>query len=237
MGLTELTSRIRQSGAQAALIISIWRGNPGELTVLSPQGDEIIKLRLESALLRREIDSSNKGRVGTIEGVGVKSGSSERVWNLARDFATLLSLNIKDYSDPAESRTERNRALLWFEDAPSEKILWTQYNTKDLSEIGPRIRVSSVRRLVKMSQSDVKGNSILEISLESEHIAKILYSALLPETESIPSERAITSISVKGSSLVVEIIANDLTAMRAALNSYIAWISACMKTIEAIDES
>ncbi len=90
---------------------------------------------------------------------------------------------------------------------------------------------------MKMSQSDVKGNSILEIPLESERIAKILYSALLPETESIPSERATTSISVKGSSLIVEIIANDLTAMRAALNSYIAWISACMKTIEAINES
>ncbi len=86
-----------------------------------------------------------------------------------------------------------------------------------------------------MSQSDVKGNSILEIPLESAHIAKILYSALLPETKSIPSERATTSISVKDSSLVVEIIANDLTAMRAALNSYIAWISACMKTIESID--
>ncbi len=88
-----------------------------------------------------------------------------------------------------------------------------------------------------MSQSDVKGNSIIEIPLESERIAKILYSALLPETESIPSERATTTVSVKGSSLIVEIVANDLTAMRAALNSYIAWISACMKTIESIDES
>ncbi len=90
---------------------------------------------------------------------------------------------------------------------------------------------------MKMSQNDVKGNSILEIPLESERIAEILYSALLPETESIPSERATTSVSVKGSSLIVEIVANDLTAMRAALNSYIAWISACMKTIESIDES
>ncbi len=147
MGLSELTSRIRQSGAQAALIISIWRGNPGEMTILSAEGDEIIKLRLESALLRREIDSSNKGRVGSIEGIGVKIGSSERVWNLARDFATLLSLNIKEYSDPAESRTNKNRTFLWFEDAPAEKILWTHYNTNDLTEIGPRIRVSSVRRL------------------------------------------------------------------------------------------
>jgi rRNA maturation protein Rpf1 len=147
MGLTELTSRIRQSGAQAALVISIWRGNPGEMTILSSQGNELLKLRLESALLRREIDSSNKGRVGTIEGVGVKIGSSTHVWDLARSLAEIMSLNIEELADPAEKRTEKNKALLWFEDAPSEKILWTHYNTKDLSEIGPRIRVSSVRRL------------------------------------------------------------------------------------------
>jgi rRNA maturation protein Rpf1 len=146
MGLTELISRIRQSGAQGALIISIWRGNPGELTILSSAGDELFKLRLESALLRREIDPSNKSRVGTIEGVGVKIGSSTGVWDLARGFAELLSVTIEEYSSPAETRTEKNRALLWFEDVKSDKILWTHYNTKDLVEIGPRIRVSSVRR-------------------------------------------------------------------------------------------
>ena len=88
-----------------------------------------------------------------------------------------------------------------------------------------------------MTQSDVEGHSILEIPLESEHIANILYAALLPETESIPSDRATTSVSIKGTSLFVEIIASDLTAMRAALNSYIAWISACMRTINSVDES
>ena len=147
MGLPELASRIRQSSAQAALIISIWKGNPGELTILSSQGKELLKLRLESALLRREIDSSNKGRVGSIEGVGVKTGSSSYVWDLARSLAEIMSLNIEELDNPTEKHTEKNRALLWFEDAPSGKILWTHYNTKDLAEIGPRIRVNSVRRL------------------------------------------------------------------------------------------
>jgi len=146
MGITELTSRIRQSGAQAALIISIWRGNPGELTILSPDGVELFILRLESALLRREIDSSNKGKVGNLQCVGVKTGSSDRVLDLARGFADLLSLSVEEYSSPTEARTEKNWSLLWFEDIPEEKILWTHYNTKDLSETGPRIRVSSVRR-------------------------------------------------------------------------------------------
>jgi len=87
-----------------------------------------------------------------------------------------------------------------------------------------------------MTQSDVTGTSVLEFPLDSERIANILYSALLPETESIPSDRASTRVSVRGSSLIVEIDANDLTAMRAALNSFIAWISACMRTIDSIDE-
>jgi rRNA maturation protein Rpf1 len=146
MSLTELTSRIRQSGARAAFVISIWRGNPGELIIISPEGEEVLKLRLESALLRREIDPSNKGRVGTIECIAVKNGSSCIVRSLAGIVAELLSLSLDELSDPAERHTEKNRALLWFEDAPSEKILWTFYNTKDLSELGPRIRVSSVRR-------------------------------------------------------------------------------------------
>ena len=88
-----------------------------------------------------------------------------------------------------------------------------------------------------MTQSDVTGTSVLEIPLDSERKANILYSALLPETESIPSDRASTRVSVRGSSLIIEIDANDLTAMRAALNSFIAWISACMRTIDSIDES
>ena len=87
-----------------------------------------------------------------------------------------------------------------------------------------------------MTLSDVKGNSTLEIPLESERMANILYSALLPETESIPTDRATTSVYVKGASLFIEIVAKDLTAMRAALNSYVAWISACMRTIDSIDE-
>jgi tRNA threonylcarbamoyladenosine modification (KEOPS) complex Pcc1 subunit len=82
---------------------------------------------------------------------------------------------------------------------------------------------------------DVKSRSVLTIPLESEKQAMILYSALLPETESIPSDRASSRVTTLGSSLIVEIEADDLTAMRASLNSFVAWISACMRTIESID--
>jgi tRNA threonylcarbamoyladenosine modification (KEOPS) complex Pcc1 subunit len=86
-----------------------------------------------------------------------------------------------------------------------------------------------------VSAKDIKSRSVLEIPLESEQKAMILYSALLPETESIPSDRATSRVAVRGSSLFVEIEASDLTAMRASLNSFVAWISACTRTIERID--
>lgn len=86
-----------------------------------------------------------------------------------------------------------------------------------------------------MTAIDVKGKSVLEIPVESEQKAKILHAALLPETESIPSDRANSRVTIRGSSLILEIEASDLTAMRASLNSFIAWISACLRTIDSID--
>lgn len=86
----------------------------------------------------------------------------------------------------------------------------------------------------RVSISGIKSRSVLEIPLESEQKARILYSALMPETESTPSDRATSMVRLDGSSLIVEIEASDLTAMRASLNSYVAWISACMRTLDGI---
>jgi tRNA threonylcarbamoyladenosine modification (KEOPS) complex Pcc1 subunit len=85
-----------------------------------------------------------------------------------------------------------------------------------------------------MSSSIVTGKSVIEIPLKSEETAEIILAALKPETRSSPSERATTHVSVKGRVLIIEIDAGDITALRAAMNSYIAWVSACIKSIEQI---
>jgi tRNA threonylcarbamoyladenosine modification (KEOPS) complex Pcc1 subunit len=86
-----------------------------------------------------------------------------------------------------------------------------------------------------MSINNVNSRARIEIPLESEQQAKILCSALAPETESAPSDRAKTHIVAEGNLLIIEIESGDLTGARAALNSIIAWVSACLKTIENID--
>lgn len=83
-----------------------------------------------------------------------------------------------------------------------------------------------------MTSSLVKGRSIIEIPLESKKIAELLLAALSPETKSGPSDRATTEVSIRDNVLVIEVEANDITALRAAMNSYIAWVSACLRTIE-----
>ena len=88
-----------------------------------------------------------------------------------------------------------------------------------------------------MSHNGITGSAVLEIPLESNEVATILYQALLPETESIPSDRASSKVSVKNSTLLVEVEANDLTALRASLNSFSAWIAACIATLESIEKS
>jgi tRNA threonylcarbamoyladenosine modification (KEOPS) complex Pcc1 subunit len=90
---------------------------------------------------------------------------------------------------------------------------------------------------VALNPSGVAGTSYLRLRLGSDEEAKLLYSALLPETESVPSDRASTTIAVEGSDLVVEIRADDLTALRASMNSFLSWISACMRALDSMDSA
>lgn len=85
-----------------------------------------------------------------------------------------------------------------------------------------------------MNSSIIAGKSVIEIPVDSLETAEILLAALLPETQSGPSDRATTQVSLRGSVLVIEVEAADITALRAAMNSYIAWVSACIKSIEQI---
>lgn len=146
IGLPELVARINQRGAKAAIIISIWKGNPGEMTFLTPAGEESINIRLESVQLRREVSTVASTRIAKVVKVVIKSESSERVKTLANDIASLLNLDISEQSSPSDALTEHNQSFIWFDDADSGKILWTHYNAHDGLETGPRIRVSAVRR-------------------------------------------------------------------------------------------
>ena len=86
-----------------------------------------------------------------------------------------------------------------------------------------------------MNSIPLTGKAIIEIPLESKETAEILLAALTPETKSGPSDRATARVRVHDSVLIIEVEAGDITALRAAMNSYIAWVSACIKSINQLD--
>jgi rRNA maturation protein Rpf1 len=147
MSVEELFSRILQSGARAALVISIWKGNPGELKVLLPSGNELLRMRIDSALLRRETNPTFKRKIDGIESVCVKTGSSTKAMELARDLGNIFDILVRECRNPTDIPSDSNHVLIWLEDTPEGKILWTHYSTYNGLELGPRIKISSVWRL------------------------------------------------------------------------------------------
>lgn len=65
-------------------------------------------------------------------------------------------------------------------------------------------------------------------------LADPIFKALKPETLSLPSRRVAVTIDRSENKLVLEFKAKDLTALRAALNSYLHWFSAIQKTLDAL---
>jgi rRNA maturation protein Rpf1 len=146
MGLTELAARVMQSGANAALVISMWKGNPRLLVFTTSTGLDAFTIKIESAKLRREVNPTKNTRLIGLSGVFIKSGSSEQTRELGVVLASFLNIELQEITDPRNAQVEANWSLIWLEDLPSEKILWTHYHSGNGIEIGPRIRVTSIRR-------------------------------------------------------------------------------------------
>ena len=65
-----------------------------------------------------------------------------------------------------------------------------------------------------------------------EGFIRILESSLRPEVERPSSARTRASLKAEGSVLKLEIIASDITALRAALNSYLRWVQSISDVVE-----
>lgn len=146
MGLTELVARVRQSGANAALVISMWKGNPSLLTFTTSNGKEVLSIKIESGKLIREVNPSKKNRVAGIAGVFIKSDCSDETKDLGHLLASFLDVTVIESTKPEDIEVEENWSFIWLEDLPSGKILWTHYFSRNSVELGPRIRVVSYRR-------------------------------------------------------------------------------------------
>ena len=65
-------------------------------------------------------------------------------------------------------------------------------------------------------------------------LADILEDSLLPEAEHPASERSRVEVEAVDGRLVIRVESSDVVALRAALNSYLYWVSAVIDVVEKI---
>ncbi|MHA1906201.1 MAG: hypothetical protein ACW98Y_02815 [Candidatus Thorarchaeota archaeon] len=145
MSLTELISRITQEDAKVAFIISTFRGNPGNIQILSPDGVTHYDIKMESAVLRREVLADSKTRVDELTLIAVQGESNTLLNQFSEFLVSLLDLPLTTISSLEEIPFQKgNRAILLLKESGG-KILWTWHHASDHREIGPRIRIPNLR--------------------------------------------------------------------------------------------
>ncbi|MCF3652586.1 MAG: CTAG/PCC1 family protein [Aigarchaeota archaeon] len=80
-------------------------------------------------------------------------------------------------------------------------------------------------------RSRFEAEIILHLSKQE---AETIYRALLPEARDIPSRRVSVEVGVEGEKLILRAYAMDPVALRAALNSFIRFIDACLQSIRSL---
>jgi hypothetical protein len=147
MSLDELISRIRNTNAAAAFVVSMKKGNPKSIQILSPDGISMVDIQMESAALKREVSNKVGTRFNSIYCVCYETGSSEEIRYLADTIASVLNVKTQEIDEPGPFDPDySNGIILWFQEMASGKILWTHYHALDGTETGPRIRIHAVRR-------------------------------------------------------------------------------------------
>ncbi len=77
----------------------------------------------------------------------------------------------------------------------------------------------------------------IAIELSSKRHAEAIHKALKPETRHSIGPRSRVAVLLIGRTLRIDVFAKDVPALRAAVNSYLRWVSGSATLIQAVDRS
>ena len=81
----------------------------------------------------------------------------------------------------------------------------------------------------------MKRRAVIRLSFQSKRYLKTVLNALKPETRKSPSSRSRTMVEEEDGNLIVRFEAKDTSALRAAINAYLRWISLTQNILESVD--
>jgi len=81
----------------------------------------------------------------------------------------------------------------------------------------------------------MKRCAVIRMSFKSEKYLKTVLNALRPETRKSPSGRSRTKVEEEDGELVVSFEARDTSALRAAINAYLRWITLTQSILDCVN--
>lgn len=83
----------------------------------------------------------------------------------------------------------------------------------------------------------MKASTVITLHFPSKKRLEMVLKALKPETEMYPStRRSRVKVTSKQNSLMLRFEANDTSALRASINSYLRWVMLINDSFQAIEE-
>ena len=86
-----------------------------------------------------------------------------------------------------------------------------------------------------MSERGLSISAVAEIRVDStKELAEIIENSLKPEVKDPVSTRSKVEVVAEDDLIRINITASDLSALRAALNSYLRWVDAIFEVVEKV---
>ena len=86
-----------------------------------------------------------------------------------------------------------------------------------------------------MSERGLSISAVAEIRVDStKELAEIIENSLKPEVQDPVSTRSKVEVVAEDDLIRINITASDLSALRAALNSYLRWVDAIFEVVEKV---
>lgn len=83
----------------------------------------------------------------------------------------------------------------------------------------------------------MKAKATVRLPLESERKLTALIKALTPEVSKQIGERSRATISRDQLSIVLNVEAEDIIALRSALNAYLRWINSTLRVMDVVSKN
>ena len=72
----------------------------------------------------------------------------------------------------------------------------------------------------------------IEIEFPNEEVARVVYESVLFEHKTVPYRRSKLVFSLNGSKIIINFMADDNSALRGTINSYLRWIKVALEITE-----